>query len=196
MPITVETLTDKQLEQVLSHTEGHFLDLKAKAIRPAKLTKAISAFANADGGELYVGICEQITLPFPHKWDGFQKPEDANAHIQVFEQLFPLGEDYQYAFLSHPKQTGLVLQVAIKKTKAIVKASDGIPYLRRGAQSLPIDTSAKLTVLERNKGITSFENETVPVSLETISNSETIIRFILEVVPTSDGVGPWVETSS
>jgi ATP-dependent DNA helicase RecG len=186
MPITIETLTDKQLEDVLSYTESHFLDLKAKEIKPAKLTKAISAFANADGGELYVGISEEVTLPFPHKWDGFSRPEDANAHVQVFEQLFPLGDDYQYYFLSHPKQTGLVLQVVIKKTKAIVKASDGIPYIRRGAQSLPVDTPAKLTTLERNKGITSFENETVSISLDTISNSETIIKFILEVVPTSE----------
>jgi ATP-dependent DNA helicase RecG len=44
---------------VLSYTEGHFLDLKAEEIKPSKLTKAISAFANADGGELYVGIAEK-----------------------------------------------------------------------------------------------------------------------------------------
>jgi len=81
MPIPVNELSDKQLLEVLSYTEGHFLDLKAKEITPSKLTKAISAFANADGGELYVGIAENVTLPFPHKWEGFGKPEDANAHI-------------------------------------------------------------------------------------------------------------------
>jgi len=186
MPIQVSVITDKQLEDVLSYTESHFLDLKAKEIKPAKLTKAVSAFANADGGELYVGISETVTLPFPHKWEGFGTPEDANAHIQVFETLFPLGEDYRYSFLSHPKQTGLVLQVAIRKTKAIVKASDGFPYIRRGAQSLPVDTPAKLAILERNKGITSFENETVPVSLATVCNSEAVIKFILDVVPASE----------
>lgn len=186
MPIPVSEITDKQLLEVLSYVEGHFLDLKAKDIKPSKLTKAISAFANADGGELYIGIAENVALPYPHKWEGFSKPEDANGHLQVFETLFPLGEDYLYTFLSHTKQTGLVLQIVIRKTKNVVKASDGIPYVRRGAQSLPVDTPAKLALLERNKGITSFENELVSVELVKISNSTTAIKFILEVVPTSE----------
>lgn len=139
MPITVSEITDKQLQEVLSYTEGHFLDIKAKDIKPSKLTKTISAFANADGGEIYVGIAENITLPFPHKWEGFTKPEEANAHLQVFESLFPLGEDYLYSFLSHPRQTGVVLQVIVRKTKAIVRAGDGTPYIRRGAQNLPVE---------------------------------------------------------
>jgi ATP-dependent DNA helicase RecG len=186
MPIEVNVITDKQLQEVLSYTESHFLDVKAKEIKPSKLTKAISAFANADGGELYIGISDKVTLPFPQKWSGFADPEDANAHVQVFENLFPLGEDYSYCFLSHPTHTGVVLQVTVRKTKAIVKASDGVPYIRRGAQSLPVDTPTKLATLERNKGITSFENETVSVDLTTVTNSEAIIKFILEVVPSSE----------
>lgn len=191
MPIPVNVLTDRQLLEVLSYTEGHFLDVKAKEIKPSKLTKAISAFANADGGELYIGIAENVSLPFPHKWGGFAKPEDANAHLQVFENLFPLGGDYLYNFLSHPKQTGVVLQVIVRKTKAVVKANDGIPYVRRGAQSLPVDTPTKLALLERNKGITSFENEPVPVELVKVSSSTTAIKFILDVVPTSEPE-PWL----
>lgn len=191
MPIDVSEITDKQLQEVLSYTEGHFVDVKAREIKPAKLTRTISAFANADGGEVYIGIAEGITLPFPHKWDGFSKPEDANGHIQIFEQLFPLGEDYIYTFLSHPDQTGLILQVIVRKTKAIVKASDGVPYIRRGAQNLPVDTPAKLAVLERNKGITSFENELVSTDLLNVCNSATTIKFILDVVPTSEPE-PWL----
>lgn len=191
MPIPVTDITDKQLLEVLSYTEGHFLDIKAKEIKPSKLTKTISAFANADGGELYIGIAENVTLPFPHKWHGFAKPEDANAYLQVFESLFPLGEDYLYNFLSHPRQAGVILQVIVRKTKAVVKANDGIAYIRRGAQSLPVDTPAKLALLERNKGITSFENESVSLELAKVCNSTTAIKFILEVVPTSEPE-PWL----
>lgn len=191
MPIAVSEITDKQAQEVLSLIEGHFLDVKGRDIKPAKLTKAISAFANADGGEVYIGISENVTLPFPHKWDGFAKPEDANGHIQIFEQLFPLGQDYSYTFLSHPSKTGLVLQVIVKKTKGIVKASDGVAYIRRGAQSLPVDTGEKLRILERNKGITSFESETVAADIARICDSETTARFILQVVPTSRPE-PWL----
>jgi ATP-dependent DNA helicase RecG len=183
MPIPVSPITDKQLQEVLSFAEGHFLDVKGKDIKPAKLTKTISGFANADGGEIYIGIEEGTPV---HTWQGFVKPEDANGHLQIFEQLFPLGGDYLYTFLSHPKQTGVVLQVTVRKTKGIIKASDGTPYIRRGAASYPVDTPAKVAVLERNKGITSFENETVSADLSTVCNSETAIRFILDVVPSSE----------
>jgi len=38
--------------------EGQFADVKAKEIAPSKLSKTISAFANSDGGDLYIGISE------------------------------------------------------------------------------------------------------------------------------------------
>jgi ATP-dependent DNA helicase RecG len=185
MPIDVNIITDAQLEQIFSYTEGHFSDLKAKEIKPPKLTKTISAFANADGGELYVGISEG-TCGAPHVWNGFTGPEDANAHLQVFEDLFPLGRDFSYTFLRHPAQPGYVLQVIVAKTKGIIKANDGLPYIRRGAQSLPVNTDAKLRLLERNKGLTTFEDEPVSTNLANVCNSETVIGFMLDVVPTSE----------
>ena len=186
MAIEVKQINDKQLRDVPSYLEGHFLDVKSKDIKPAKLTKTISAFANADGGEIYIGIAENVSLPFPHKWQGFANPEEANGHLQAFESLFPLGEDYLYNFLSHPNQKGVILQVIVRKTRAVVRASDGLPYIRRGAQNLRVDTAAKLAILERNKGITSFENEPVSVELANVCNSEIVIKFILDVVPTSE----------
>jgi hypothetical protein len=41
MPIEVHEITDKQLQQILSYNEGHFIDLKAREIKPSKLTKTI-----------------------------------------------------------------------------------------------------------------------------------------------------------
>lgn len=67
MPVEIAAITQKQLESILSFNEGHFIDLKRKEIGPAKLTRTISAFANADGGELYVGIAERDTLIRPKK---------------------------------------------------------------------------------------------------------------------------------
>ncbi|MGC2236154.1 MAG: ATP-binding protein [Pyrinomonadaceae bacterium] len=185
MAIEVFDIDDDQFNKILYYHEGHFLDLKRKEITPSKLTNTISAFANADGGELYIGIAESSASLW-HTWDGFADPEDANAHIAEFEKLFPLGHDYSYNFLRHAGSTGFVLQASIRKTKGVVNAGDGVPRLRRNAQNLPVDTPAKLALLERNKGITSFENELVNTDITTISNSETVLRFILEVVPASE----------
>jgi ATP-dependent DNA helicase RecG len=186
MPIPVVQITDKQVQEVLSYTEGHFLDVKAREIRPSKLSKAISAFANADGGELYVGIVDNTPLPFPDRWKGFADPEDANGHIQGLEELFPLGEGFLYSFLSHPSYSGVVLQIIVQKSKDIVKANDGLPYIRRGAQSLPVNTPDALAILKRNKGLTSFENEPVATELASITNSAAVIGFILNVIPSSE----------
>lgn len=37
---------------------GHFLDFKSTRIDPAKLTRHLAAFCNADGGDLYIGVEE------------------------------------------------------------------------------------------------------------------------------------------
>ena len=58
MSIEKRRITSEQKKIILAIEESHFVDLKAVEIKPAKLTKAIAAFANADGGELYVGIDE------------------------------------------------------------------------------------------------------------------------------------------
>jgi ATP-dependent DNA helicase RecG len=64
----------------MSYEEGHFNDLKSKQIKPSKLSCSISAFANADGGELLIGIDELI--PDKHRvWDGFTNQEEANSHL-------------------------------------------------------------------------------------------------------------------
>lgn len=63
--------------------------------------------------------------------------------------------------------------------------------MRRGAQNIPVATEAALERLRRNKGLASFETATVAVPVEIVSNSETIIRFMLDVVPTAEPL-PWL----
>jgi len=180
MAIATAPITDTQRDRILAFDEGHFLDFKGKDIQPAKLSRSVSALANADGGELYIGITND------RKWDGFHNVEAANGHLQLLEQLFPLGEDYGYTFLRHDREKGLVLQLVVRKSRAVIRAADRIPYVRRGAQNLPVNTPEALQTLERNKGITSFENEPVGADPVEISNSETVIRFMLEVIPTAE----------
>jgi ATP-dependent DNA helicase RecG len=52
MDIPISQISADQVKRILNFDEGHFLDLKSTAIAPAKLTRTISAFANASGGEL------------------------------------------------------------------------------------------------------------------------------------------------
>ena len=180
MPILTAILAPPDVDQLLRRSEGHFLDFKAKEISPAKLTRSISAFANAEGGELFVGINETAA---GFEWNGFADAEDANPFILIFENLFPLGDEFFYEFLSCQDKPGLVLHVEAKKTARIVLAHDGSPYLRRNAQNLKIDTEEKRRRLELDKGIYSFEGETVDIDLELVTQSTVLGGYLAVNVP-------------
>ncbi|MEU8081015.1 ATP-binding protein [Catellatospora citrea] len=184
MSVGVVDVPSEDAKRVLAYEEGHFLDLKAIDVAPGKLTRAMSAFANADGGELYIGIAEDAART--RQWRGFSAQEDANGFLQAFEEFFPLSRDFSYEFLQVPGSPGYVLHVYINKTRDIRLASDGKAYVRRGAQSLPVTNAEGLEILRRAKGITSFETQTVAVPIEFVTNSETIIEFLLGVVPTGE----------
>jgi ATP-dependent DNA helicase RecG len=95
----------------------------------------------------------------------------------------------QYEFLSvpnTPKYPGYLLHVQVFKTPHIVKASDGIPYIRRGAQKIPCKDTESLKRLELNKGVTSFETETVVTAgIDEVADSEVCRKFIATVVPSA-----------
>ncbi len=181
--IPVVDISDVEAEKVILSQENHFSDIKSKQISPARLTKTISAFSNAEGGEIYIGIDETEAS---RTWNGFADVEDANGHIQGFESFFPLGDGYSYIFLRHKGFSGIVLKVDVEKSRDIKKASDKVVYVRRGAQNLPITGAADLERLRRSKGIASFETETVAADPEAITNSTQVIEFMLEVVPTAE----------
>jgi ATP-dependent DNA helicase RecG len=185
MAIETSKITAAQRDLILATEEGHFADLKSIDIKPAKLTKSIAAFANADGGELYIGIDEDKTAK-SRTWRGFADPEAANGHLQVFEDLFPLGGDFDYVFLEADDEAGLVLQVQVRKAREIKVASDGTRYVRRGAQCLPVTIPEAVRQLEYAKGLASFESEPVNVDPESITNSVPVIEFMLNVVPTAE----------
>jgi len=185
MAIEVCEISSEQQDIILNTQENHFADLKSVDIEPSKLTKTIAAFANADGGELYIGVDENNRTGL-RRWRGFKDPEAANGHIQPFETLFPLSNDFDYMFLRCPGATGLVLQIQVRKTASIKKASNGIVYLRRGAQNLQVITQEALKQLEYEKGLASFETELVNVDESLITNSIPVIEFMLNVVPSAE----------
>lgn len=188
--ISVINVSDTEVTKLLVLQEGHFCDLKAIDIAPNKLSRSIAAFSNAEGGELFIGIDEDKPSG-TRTWRGFAQPEDANGHIQAFESLFPLSAEYLYDFLANENQSGLILKIQAAKTLEIKKASNGGVYIRRAAQNIPVDTEERYAILKRDKGLSSFENETVNCDPSIVTNSEQIIRFMLEVVPTSEPE-PWL----
>src|SRR5438552_15799673 len=93
--IEVIQITGAERDRLMVLEEGHFCDLKAIAVSTKKLGRSVSAFANAAGGDLYIGIGETELLGSKVRtWHGFRDQEAANGHIQSLEALFPLGAEY------------------------------------------------------------------------------------------------------
>lgn len=182
MAVKTEKITKDQASTVIAIEEGQFNEVKAREIAPASLSKSISAFANSEGGDLYIGV-EENGYPKIRGWHGFGNQEAAAGHINLFEKLFPLGADFQYEFLQADEMPGLVLHVQVNKTRAIMRASNGIPYIRRGAASLPIDSPEALKRLEYSKGLTSFEDETVNIDPELVTDSDVAEWFVKKIIP-------------
>jgi ATP-dependent DNA helicase RecG len=175
-------ITRQQLTELKRRNENHFFDFKSKEISPNKLTKVISAFQNADGGEVWVGLSD------PERseglWAGYKNEEAANGVIQALEETFGIGNYLHAEFVTCPGESGLVLHIESEKSHVVSKASDGVAYLRRGAQSLPCKDEA-LKRLELSKGIVSQESSTIKIDPRDLINSDITEEFVRSVVPST-----------
>jgi ATP-dependent DNA helicase RecG len=175
-----------EADRILQIEESHYIDLKAVEIAPASLSEAVSAFSNTAGGELFIGIDEKTNGKKVRKWRGFKDVEAANDRISIIEKMSPLGSHYHAEFLTCKEEKGALLHLTIFKTKEIMKASNGVAYVRRGAQKQSVRTDEALHRLQLDKGIVSFEDETLNIDPASVTNSETVINFMLQVVPTGE----------
>jgi ATP-dependent DNA helicase RecG len=177
-------ITGAERDRLLTLDEDHFGDLKSREIEPKKLANTICAFANAAGGDLYVGIGEDEILGTKVRtWHGFKDIEAANGHLQSLEEVFPLGSEYAYDFLRSAGSSGLVLHIQVQRTTQISKTHNGNIYVRRGAHNHPLKTPEEINRLRLDKGIDSFETQTVDADVSLVSESSTLIQFMKHVVP-------------
>lgn len=180
-------IDEKEVNRILDLEEGPYLDLKDSAIAPAKLSKSVSAFANTSGGELFIGIAERVISGQKRRtWSGFKDLEATNAIFQVLEAVYPSGGHYKATYFTRDDSNTILLYIIVFKTKDAVKASDGIPYIRRSAQNLPVNTLEGLRRLELDKGIVSFEDHTTSVNSSDITNSVAVLNFMLSAIPTAE----------
>lgn len=176
-----------EADRILQIEESHYIDLKAVEADPAGLSEAVSAFANTAGGELFIGIDEKaVNGKKKRKWRGFKDIEAANDRIATIERMSPLGNHYRAVFLACKDEPGMLLHVTIFKSKDILKASNGVVYVRRGAQKQSVRGEEAHHRLQLDKGIVSFEDETFNINPATITNSKTVINFMLQVVPSGE----------
>jgi ATP-dependent DNA helicase RecG len=169
---------------LVNRTESHFFDFKAKEVSGAKVQRALVAFGNADGGELAVGIADaKEGIPPLDRWQGHASIEDFNGVLQAINGIQPT-VPCSTAFLACQDLPGVVLYVRVDKSSSVHKTSGNEVFIRKGAQCLPITDPARLTALQFEKGLASYEDVAVGnVPPETIVEGPHLKAFLQDFSP-------------
>ncbi|MED1951963.1 RNA-binding domain-containing protein [Brevibacillus centrosporus] len=183
----IRQITSDEVLLYSTKLEDDFYDRKAFGIQPKKVERHAVAFANADGGEIIIGIADDKTEPTPElRWHGATDIEEFNPYIQSLVQLNP-SLDFRYTFLQCVGKTGYVMLVSIQKGNRVYQTSDNTVYVRHGASSLPYKDAQKIQELAFAKGSTSYEDDLVKIiRTERVIESKAIKSFLMESFPSTD----------
>ena len=165
--------------RLLDVEETHFADAKSRKIKPAKLQQTFVAFANADGGDLYIGVEDKKVTE--ERMSGFSTIEDANDMIAtLLEETDPAVENVDLEFIDFADD-GFVLHLTVPKSPKVHYTAQGDCYIRVNAATRKIKGD-RITQLAYAKGIHSFERQPLPdVDLEEITESVALLHYIKRI---------------
>lgn len=139
--------------------EGHHYDRKSARLAPKDLARHMSAFANADGGVIALGIEDAGDVT------GLESRNNAENNFRQAPSIYlEYVPDYNIELLNYLHDTQGYLTVMLIHVKPslnrVIKTKEGKIYLRNG------DHSNQLTVdevirLEYARGVRSFEEQIV-----------------------------------
>ncbi|WP_161796912.1 ATP-binding protein [Devosia soli] len=176
-------ISSSEVAGILAKAESHFFDFKDKRSIP-KVEKSASAFANADGGELYVGIGDAKEKDrLSHL---FKNEEDANGCVTQIFSLFNAGPEFVTCHFYEMAGRGLAILFTIHKTPFVVRTSANRTFRRQNAQDRELTSAQELTRLELEKGVHSYEDAKVEATPDELKTAETMRLFLENVTPHSD----------
>ena len=181
------TVSDADFSEIADRDESHFYDIKQSAVTGKSLQKIATAFSNADGGELIIGVKDKKTgEALDDRWEGVVDIEKLNGHLQsLFEINPPLAISYE--FLKREATDGYALRILIEKGSQVCATADGSVYLRHGAQSLPIKDPNRVQQLNFAKGAVSFEDTLLAeLPAEQIVEAPELLAFLDDYSPKTD----------
>lgn len=152
-----EEISKLELENLLKKKETHYLDFKSSDISGKDLQRHIVGFANADGGEIYIGIAES-SGGFCAK--PFSTIESANQLLQVaLLEINPTIEDLVVDFLEINNNSYLI-RFVIPKSPKLHHTTAGDCYVRLSAQTQKIK-GEEVASLAYSKGFFKYEEQPV-----------------------------------
>ncbi len=175
----VRTIDQGELNTLLALNEDHFNDVKSKRINPAKLQETFVAFANSDGGDLYIGIEDKVEAG--ERVVGFGEQEDANGLIStLLEETNPAVENVQIEFLK-VEGKGFVLHFGIPKSPKVHYTASEDCYIRINAAKRKIKGD-RITQLGYSKGAEPYERRALgDVDIEDLTEGDLLRGYMNRV---------------
>lgn len=150
------------LEVMVSRKEGQYYDVKSAQKKPSDLSDIVSAYANAEGGTVVIGISDKT-----RRVEGVnaQGEEKINNFLNLPKDCCIPMPEYRHEFVDITNDAGkpdrlILLHIKPSIDKVISTTKDEV-FLRIG------DKTRKLTVeeirqLEYEKGVAHYEEEICP----------------------------------
>lgn len=186
--IEEKDISENDALKLIKNEEGHFFDRKAKEISGRKLQVTAVSFANADSGEIFIGIDDIRDGNFNiSKWRGFQSIEDANRLIQTtFVDISPsLNLSYEFLEIQNKEEFGKVLRISIDKSGEVHRTSEGKVFVRKGAQNLEISGDS-IVNLKLSKGLITSEDQLLSnFGANELSSTSELKKFLYDYSPTT-----------
>ncbi len=177
MALKTEPGNSEARDEFLRVREDQFNDVKDLRIKPSDLQRHFVAFANTDGGDLYVGVADPSVKG--NRIQGFAKPEDANNHVGILlTQTKPSVDGAVIRFVDFGRD-GLVLHVSVPKSPQVHYTADDRCFVRVNASTREIKAD-KITALAHAKGSYSYEKVAVAHVTPAEIASSPILKSYLE----------------
>lgn len=172
-------INTNEINRLLQLHEDHFNDFKSKLIAPAKLQETFVAFANSDGGDIYIGIEDDSVKT--ERINGFNDQEEANALISVLlESTTPAVENVITEFLDTGDK-GLILHFNIPKSPKVHYTANGDCFIRINASKTKIK-GERITFLSYAKGAEPYEKRIVDdADIEDIIQSSSLSDYMKRI---------------
>ena len=168
----------RDLIQTLSHYQfspkSQHLDSKSAWKKPSELLKHLIAFANADGGQLVIGIEDdkQSNLITGFR-DGKAYSIDDFKKIDREMRETPLDLSFEeIPVVNHKGEEDVILVISVElSSNRVIAAPNDVVYLRQGDETVKLSYEQR-TQLSYDKGQRFFEDEVVAdATLEDIDDS-------------------------
>lgn len=153
-----------KLSYYCSEKENQIFDRKSARIKPLNILRHLVAFANAEGGQLVIGIEDDGTITGFNYQKAHSIDEFRNIFITDLKET-PINPRFDILDVineNNEKDKVLIISVDVS-TDRVIKSYDGKVYLRQNDKSKELNFD-QILQLQYDRGQRYFEDELVPFS--------------------------------